>query len=79
MLKSDNEREDVCLLIKFGTKENLEKLKKGEIYTNNLKYFIDLEEKYGKVGIGDRDESTLLFNKVNFRFLKITQESQLDP
>ncbi|MFL8801150.1 MULTISPECIES: hypothetical protein [unclassified Clostridioides] len=79
MLKSDNEIEEVNLLIKFGTKENLEKLKKGEIYTNNLKYFIDLEETYGKIGIGDRDESALLLNGVNFRFFEANTRKPVRP
>lgn len=33
------------MLIKFGSKENLEKLQHGEIYMKNLKYYNELEEK----------------------------------
>lgn len=35
------------MLIKFGSKENLEKFQHGEIYMKNLKYYNELEEKEG--------------------------------
>lgn len=35
------------MLIKFGSKENLEKLQHGQVYMKNLKYYNELEEKEG--------------------------------
>ena len=52
----NGEKEEIALIIKFQTEKNIKKLQSGDIYTNNLKYFIDLEQKSGQVGIGDKDE-----------------------
>lgn len=68
--KENGEIEEISLIIKFGKEEHIDSLRKGDIYTNNLKYFIDLEKSYGDVGIGDRDEATLLLSDVD---LKITE------
>lgn len=79
MLILDNEDgtfDEIALFIKFGTKKNIESMRSGNIYTNNLKYFIDLEDKYNQVGIGDKDEATLLLNdtKVQFKNSKTGEE-----
>ena len=70
-IKQDNgEIEEISLIIKFGKEEHIDSMRNGNIYTNNLKYFIDLEKDHGDIGIGDRDEATLLLNNVD---LKITE------
>lgn len=69
VIESENgDKHEIALLIKFQTEENIKKMQQGYIYTNNLKHYIDLEEKEGKIGIGDRDEGTLLLNDVDCKF-----------
>ncbi|WP_160691681.1 hypothetical protein [Clostridium sp. C2-6-12] len=46
-------------LIKFGAKENVEKLQSGDIFMQPMKYYRELEEKYKKKGQGDKYEGKL--------------------
>lgn len=62
--RKNGEKEEISLVIKFQTEENIKKLQSGDIYTNNLKYFIDLERESGQVGIGDKDEAALLISNI---------------
>ena len=32
------------MLMKFGSEENLQKLQAGQLYMQNLKYYVDLEQ-----------------------------------
>lgn len=50
--------------IKFGKKENLEKLQRGEIYFKNLNYYSSLEESTGNSIIGDRNEGRHVLSEV---------------
>lgn len=55
----------IILFIKFGQKEHLEDLQKGNLYMNNYKYFIDLEKQSNNKGRGDEYESFFVLNDVN--------------
>lgn len=35
------------MLMKFGSEENLKKLRAGQMYMKNLKYYVDLENRWG--------------------------------
>ena len=48
------------VFLKFGNKENLEKLQSGNIYMKNAKYFRELETSGGIVGMGDRYDSCIV-------------------
>lgn len=50
-------KKEVFLFVKFGAKEHLVLLQKGNIYMNNLKYFVDLERNKQKKGQGDSYEA----------------------
>ncbi|RNB61131.1 hypothetical protein EDM57_01850 [Brevibacillus gelatini] len=53
----------VLYFLKFSdSKENLEKLQKGMLYMNNLKYYIDLEKATRYKGRGDILEATAVMN-----------------
>ncbi|PRA04838.1 MULTISPECIES: hypothetical protein [unclassified Paenibacillus] len=51
-------------LLKFGSKQNLESLQKGNLYMKNLKFFIELEGEKQKKGMGDASEGSLVMNDV---------------
>lgn len=48
---------DYKVFLKFGKKENLEKLQTGNIYMKEAKYFRELETMSGMVGMGDKYDS----------------------
>lgn len=54
-----NDIEYVAFL-KFGKKDNLEKLQQGLLYMKESKYFRDLEYKTGIAGMGDRHDSCVI-------------------
>ncbi|URJ65679.3 hypothetical protein [Paenibacillus polymyxa] len=56
------------LFIKFGQKEHLESLQKGNLYLNNLDYFIQMEKKNNKKGMGDKSEASLMLTNVSIKF-----------
>jgi len=45
---------DFSMLLKFGSRCNLEKLQKGNIYMKNLQYYIDLENSSDDEDVGDK-------------------------
>lgn len=51
---------DYVVFLKFGKKENLEKLQNGLLYMKESKYFKDLEAKTGIKGMGDKYDSCLI-------------------
>ncbi|URZ18572.1 hypothetical protein [Clostridium felsineum] len=53
-------KDEILFLMKFGKKDNLEKLQKGNFYTKNLKYYIECERQGGQ---GDENEAALILNK----------------
>lgn len=55
----------ILYFLKFSdSKENLEKLQNGMLYMNNLKFFIDVEERTGQRGMGDILEATAVINNI---------------
>lgn len=48
------------VFLKFGKKENLEKLQAGNIYMKEIKYYRDLEAISGNIGMGDRLDSCIV-------------------
>lgn len=79
--RENGDIEEILLLIKFQTEANIKKLQSGDIYTNNLKYFIDLERESGQVGIGDKDEATLLISNITdlkFSDLETGEDIQIE-
>ncbi|MGN9169482.1 hypothetical protein ACTNAS_15820 [Paenibacillus polymyxa] len=56
-------------LIKFGQKEHLESLQKGNLYLNNLDYFIQMEKRNNKKGRGDKSEASLILTDVALKFI----------
>lgn len=61
--------ENIAFFIKFGKEEHINSLYEGNIYTNNIDYYIKLEDISGEVGVGDRTElSTKISNIENMTF-----------
>lgn len=57
------------LFIKFQKRiQHLVSLQQGNLYMNNLKYFIELEEEKGTLGIGDKLETANVINNVELSF-----------
>jgi hypothetical protein len=55
--------------LKFGSElSHLESLRKGNIYMNNFNYFIELEKKTGKKGMGDKNEAAQVMSNMEINF-----------
>lgn len=55
--------------LKFSsTLDHLKSLQAGNLYMNNLQYFVDLEENSGVAGMGDKMEALSVLNDVNISF-----------
>ena len=52
------------MLMKFGSEENLKKLQKGQFYTKNLQYYVDLEKASDDDNVGDRYEGQMVLENV---------------
>lgn len=53
------------MFLKFGNNpDRLEQIRKGSLYMNNLKFYIDREEETGEAGSGDRLEALNVINDV---------------
>lgn len=50
---------EFSMLMKFGTRENLEKLQFGSVYMKNLQYYIDLENSSDDEDVGDKYDGLL--------------------
>lgn len=51
---------EYVFFIKFGKQENLEKLRNGQLYMKNAKFYRDLEEESGHKGMGDQYEGAIV-------------------
>lgn len=51
---------DLCLFMKFGSKINLEKLRAGQLYMKNLKYYVNLERFTEDEDVGDKYDGQML-------------------
>jgi hypothetical protein len=54
----------VCFFKFSNKKDRLESLQNGNLYMNNLQFFIDLEKTTGIKGMGDKDEASNVMNDV---------------
>lgn len=52
------------MLLKFGKKENLEKLQAGQLYMKNLQYYVDLEKTTSDESVGDMYDGQMMFQDV---------------
>lgn len=59
------------VIIKILKEEYANDLLDGNLYMNNLKYFVDLESDFGKKGVGDIREASLLNIKKHKLFIEI--------
>jgi hypothetical protein len=60
------------LFVKFSDNiEHLKSLQQGNLYMNNLKYFVELEEKTGIPGMGDKMEALNVINDIEVSFYKL--------
>lgn len=55
-----NVKDGWSMLIKFGSKDNLEKLQAGQLYMKNLQYYVDLEKNTDDEDIGDKYDGHLI-------------------
>jgi len=70
MRMSDFEEcKNIRLFVKFTSEKYVDDLLSGSIYMNNIKYFIDLEKKYGNKGVGDRREAGFIIEPDKMYFL----------
>lgn len=59
-------KKDWLMLMKFNSEENLNKLRSGQLYMKNLKYYVDLEKTTGDKNVGDKDEGQLVLRNTKF-------------
>lgn len=71
------------ILIKILKKEYVDDLLDGNLYMNNLKYFVDLEKETGIAGVGDIREASLVNIRKHRLFIQVEgeekQEIELGP
>ncbi|MBR2498747.1 MAG: hypothetical protein IKB67_03445 [Clostridia bacterium] len=56
----------VHLLIKFGSKQNIQKLQSGQFYMKRLKYYVDLEKNTSDEMVGDQYDGQMMLKDVKF-------------
>lgn len=64
------------VLIKILRKEYVDDLLDGNLYMNNLKYFVDLEKETGVQGVGDIREASFLNIRKHELFIKVEGEEE---
>lgn len=63
--------DDPVMFLKFSDNpKNLLSLQQGNVYMNNLKFFVDLEAETGIPGMGDKQEVLNVVNDVELSFYK---------
>lgn len=65
------DRLEFPVLFKISAEKYIKDIQSGKLYMNNLKYFVDLEKKSGKKGIGDIREASLLNIRNHELFIQI--------
>jgi hypothetical protein len=61
---------EILMLVKFTKEEYIQSLLDGNLYMNNIKYFIDLENQTKVRGQGDKLEASNVINDVHLKFYK---------
>lgn len=64
-------KEKFSLLMKFGSRKNLEMFQQGKIYMKNLKYYIDLETATDDEDVGDKFDGLLPLQDVKISMYTI--------
>ncbi|WP_454920835.1 hypothetical protein [Abiotrophia defectiva] len=64
-----NKYSEWCILIKFGKKEHLEMLQKGQIYMNTLQFYRKYESSSGDEVVGDASEAILAVELDNVKII----------
>ena len=59
---------DLCFIKFSNESRDMESLRDGTLYMNNLRYFVELEKKTGIKGMGDMLEASNVVNNVNLKF-----------
>ncbi|MBV1816874.1 hypothetical protein ACIR03_02635 [Clostridium cochlearium] len=67
----------IFFFLKFGKKEHIEALQKGNIYMKNVKYFKELEKVSGKRGMGDKNEGSNIMNDVSVKLVSNDNRNQV--
>lgn len=57
-------KNDLSMLMKFGSEENLKKLQSGQFYMKNLQYYVDLEKSTLDKNVGDMYDGQMLLENV---------------
>ncbi|WP_350343207.1 hypothetical protein PRVXT_002497 [Proteinivorax tanatarense] len=57
------------ILMKFGSKENLEKLQQGKVYMKNLDYYINLENETSNEDVGDKFDGLMPIHDLDISIL----------
>lgn len=69
------------MLMKFGSEKNLTKLRSGQLYMKNLKYYVDLEKATDDEDVGDKYDGQMMLQDVKISMFTVdTHEfiAQLD-
>lgn len=59
------------MLMKFGSKENLEKLQAGQLYMKNLKYYVNLEKATSDEDVGDKYDGQVMLQDVKVSMVTV--------
>ncbi len=63
-------KEEILLMIKFTKEDYVNSIVNGNLYMNNIKYFVDLENRTGIKGQGDKYEAGNVISDVEIKFYK---------
>ena len=63
-MKKKTVKEVWSMLMKFGSEENLNKLRKGQLYMKNLQYYVDLEKTTDDEDVGDKYDGQMVLQDV---------------
>jgi len=64
-MKEKTQENGFSMLLKFGSEENVRKLKDGQLYMKNLQYYVDLEKATSDEDVGDMYEGQMLLQTTN--------------
>lgn len=59
------------MLMKFGSKKNLKKLREGQLYMKNLKYYVDLEKTTDDEDVGDKYDGQMVLRDVKISMVTV--------
>jgi len=59
------------MLMKFGSKKNLKKLREGQLYMKKLKYYVDLEKTTDDEDVGDKYDGQMVLRDVKISMVTV--------